>query len=163
MKSAHRQAARAKRAELPKFWRAPLPAVKKLDCKLIHWDLVDRFANGTATKDDLWDWIETGLTYSQIMTLLAADGMTFTDEAQIAIAAQLDTYEAITARFVRTGRVGFTGPELLTARAAASVMDGLIDLDRHGIAERAAHWSVEVLGRIRREVYRGMDTQGAMQ
>ena len=43
-------AVRAKRAELPKFWRAPLPAVKKLDCKLIHWDLVDRFANGTATK-----------------------------------------------------------------------------------------------------------------
>ncbi len=48
MKSTHRQAARAKRAELPKFWRTPLPAVKKLDCKLIHWDLVDRFANGTA-------------------------------------------------------------------------------------------------------------------
>jgi hypothetical protein len=42
-------------------------------------------------------------------------------------------------------------------------MDGLIDLDRHGIAERAALWSVEVLGRIRCKVYRGMDTQGAMQ
>ncbi len=43
-----------------------------------------------------------------------------------------------------------------TSGAWRNVMDGLIDMDRHGIAERAAYWSIEVLRRIRLNVYRGM-------
>jgi hypothetical protein len=50
-----------------------------------------------------------------------------------------------------TGRVGFNGPELCVARAAAHVMDGLIDIDRHGIAVKAAHWSLAQMDRIERE------------
>jgi hypothetical protein len=55
----------------------------------------------------------------------------------------------VIARFRMTGRVGFNGPELCVARAAAHVMDGLIDIDRHGIAVKAAHWSLEQMDRIR--------------
>jgi len=66
MKTAHRNAARAKRQQLPKFWRGSLNHDQQIDCKLIHWDLIDRFVNGTATSGDLWDWVETGATYSQM-------------------------------------------------------------------------------------------------
>jgi hypothetical protein len=37
------------------------------------------------------------------------------------------------------------------ARAAAHVMDGLIDIARHGIAVKAAHWSLAQMARIERE------------
>ena len=156
MKTAHRNAARAKRqqATLPKFWRPVLSSEVKLDAKVIHWDLVNRISSGAATFDDLRDWIETGLTYSQMMRLLVEDGTEFTVEALDAIAGQIGIYESVIERYGRTGRVGFSGPELLTARAAACVMDGLIDLDRHGIAEQAAHWSVETMRRSRLLAYR---------
>jgi len=141
---------------LPKFWRPAMPASVKLDAKLTHWDLVNRISAGGATTEDLWDWIETGFTYSKMMQLLAEDGSEFTPEAEAAIAEQIASYEGVIARYRKTGRVGFSGPELLVARAAACVMDGLIDMDRHGIAERAAYWSIEVLRRIRLNVYQGM-------
>lgn len=154
MKSAHRAAARAKRQALPKFWRPAMPETAKLDAKLTHWDLVTRISTGTACTDDLWDWIETGFTYSQMMRLLVEDGTEFTPEAMDAIASQIVIYESVIDRYRRTGRIGFSGPELLTARAAACVMDGLIDMDRHGIAERAARWSTETTRRVRLGAYR---------
>lgn len=153
MKTAHRIASRAKRAplpttaDLPKFWRPKITTGQKLDCRVIHWDLIDRFTTGTATVVDLWDWMETGFTYSQLMRLLAQDGTEFTTESMTAIADQLNAYEAIAARYRRTGRVGFSAPELLTARAAAAVFDGLVEMDRHGYADQAARWSIEQMGK----------------
>ena len=158
MKTAHRLASHAKRlnaarinaVDLPKFWKPKLTETQKLDCQLIHWDLISRFTAGTADKGDLWDWAETGLTYSRFMYLIYQDGTQFTPEAQQAVDEQLQSYEAVIGRFMRTGRVGFTGAELLIARAAASVFDGLVALDRNGFADQAAHWSVEQMrgGRV---------------
>jgi hypothetical protein len=51
-------------------------------------------------------------------------------------------------RFRTTGRVGFNGAQLLTARAAAEVMDQLIELDRFGFAVRAALWSAAQMERL---------------
>jgi len=152
MKTAHRTASHAKRqhlSQLPKFWLPKLDAGQQLDAKLIHWDLVDRFTSGTATHVELWDWIETGFTYSQIMRLLHEDGTEFPHEALQALAEQLDSYPAVIARYRTTGRVGFNGAQLNIARAAAHVMDGLIDMDRHGIAQKAALWSIEQMAKIR--------------
>lgn len=147
MKTAHRRAAHAKR-ELPKYWRAPLTADQVATCQLAHWDLLDRFTGGTATSEDLLDWIETGFTYSELMRLLEADGTPFTEEAKGAIAEQLETYTGVLERFRTTGRVGFNGAQLLTARAAAEVMDQLIELDRFGFAVRAAQWSTAQMERL---------------
>ena len=133
---------------LPKFFRPKLTQSQQTDAKLIHWDLIDRFTSGAATADDLWDWMETGLTYSQMMMLLAADGVEFTGEAQQALADQLLSYSSVVNRFIRTGRAGFAASELLAARAAAHVMDELIEMDRHGIAERAALWSSAQMERL---------------
>lgn len=147
MKTAHRLASRQKRAALaapaalPKFWRPKTTPGQQLTCKVIHWDLIEHITHGTATRTELWDWMETGFTYSQLMRLLAQDGTEFTPEAIAAVQEQIDSHDAIAQRFQRTGRVGFTGPELLTARAAAEVFTDLIALDRNGYAEQAAIWS----------------------
>lgn len=135
---------------LPKFWRPKISPAQVLDARIVHNDLVNRLATGTATVSDLWDWMETGFTYTQMMRMLAADGVQFTDEAMNALALQLETYGPICERLRRTGRAGLSGPELQIARQAAAVMDELIGMDRHGIAERAALWSTEQMARIRR-------------
>lgn len=139
-------------ATLPKFWRPKISANQMLDARIVHNDLVNRLATGAASVGDLWDWMETGFTYSQMMRMLADDGVQFTDEAVAAIAQQLETYGSICARLRRAGRAGLSGPELQIAKEAAAVMDELIGMDRHGIAERAALWSLEQMATIRRAV-----------
>lgn len=148
MRTAHRIASHAKRAEPSKFWQPAITAAQVSTCKLAHWDLIDRFTGGRATQADLLDWIETGFTYSELMRLLEADGMPFTEEAKAAIAEQLESYTGVLERFRTTGRVGFNGAQLLTARAAAEVMDQLIELDRFGFAVRAALWSTAQMARL---------------
>lgn len=140
---------RSKHAMLPKFWRPKLDERTVRTAKLAHHDLVYRLETGTASQEDLWDWMETGFTYSQMFRLLHEDGVEFTPEAEMAIAAQLDTYPAVCARYRRTRRVGLTGPELQIARDAAGVFDGLMDLDRHGIAVAAVEWSNQQMATIR--------------
>lgn len=149
MKTAHRRAAHAKRDMLPKFWQPKLTPDQASTCELVHWDLITRFTSGTATSDDLWDWIETGLTYSEMMRLLEADGTPFTEEAKVAILEQLESYTGVIERYRTTGRVGFNGAQLLTARAAAEVMDSLITMDRFGFAVRAAEWSTAKMEALR--------------
>lgn len=134
---------------MPKFWRPKLSAKQVIDAKIIHWDLITRFVNGTATKTDLWDWIETGYTYTQIMQLHMDDGTEFAPEAIAAISDQIDIYQSVIARYRTTGRVGFSGPELQTARLAAQVMDELLHIDRNGIAVRAGQWAVRQMDKIR--------------
>ena len=152
MNTAQRQASHNKRqylGQLPKFWQPKIDATQALDCKIVHWDLVDRFASGTADKADMWDWMETGFTYACIMQLHQKDGTDFTPEAVDALVEQIAIYASVTARYRTTGRVGFSGPELCVARAAAYVMDDLIDIDRHGIAVKAAQWAIVQMTRIR--------------
>lgn len=139
---------RRPRAPLPKFWRPKLAAPQRDLCRTIHWDLIDRFTTGTADRDALWDWMETGLTYHQFMRYLEMDGTQFIPEAMEAVVEQLAIYEHVVARFARTGRVGFSAPELLVARAAAMVFDSLLDLDRYGLFEKAAIWSTEQMQKV---------------
>lgn len=136
-------------AALPKFWRKKVTATQQLDCQVIHWDQITRFTTGTADSADLWDWIETGLTYQKMMQLLQADGIDFTAEAQDALASQLGTYASVIDRYRCTRRVAFAAQEYLIAKAAASVMDGLIAMDRNGIAVQAGHWAIEQMNRLR--------------
>lgn len=137
-------------SRLPKFWRPKLAPERIQTCQIVHRDLVTRFTDGTATRDDLWDWMETGFTYSQMMRLLHEDGERFTDEAEACLARQLAIYPDVSARYRRTGRVGLSGPELQIAKDAADVMDALIAMDRHSIAERAALWSTRQMEKLRR-------------
>ena len=138
--------------QMPKFWRPKLAPSQCLDAKIIHWDLIDRFTSGSADKNNLWDWIETGYTYCKLIELHQADGTPFTDEAIEAVAAQIGIFNSVIERYKATGRVAFNGPEICIARAAATVFDGLIDIDRNGIAVKAGQWAVQIMDAIR-----GMD------
>ena len=133
---------------LPKFWRPKVTAAVKLDSQLAHWQMITAFVEGKADATLLQEWIDTGFTYSQMMHLLHADGTEFTKVAEHALVDQLEIYDAIIKRHRATGRVAFTGPELVIARAAAEVMDALIQMDRHGIALKAAIWTTEQSARL---------------
>jgi len=133
---------------LPKYWRPKLKPAVQTTAQIAHWDLVHDFTHGRATRTTLLEWIATGLTYSQMMRLLAQDGEQFTREAEQAMTDQLESYPGIKARYESTGRVGFNAAELNTARAAAHVMDTLITMDRHGIALKAVDWSNRQMDRI---------------
>lgn len=135
--------------ELPRFFRPKLKPADQLRAGIIHWDLITRFVDGSATHEILWDWIETGLTYCQMMQLLTADGLAFEPAAVEALNAQIESYDGVIARFRATGRVGFSAAELATARAAALVMDGLLTLDRNGIADQAGRWAVAQMQALR--------------
>lgn len=135
--------------QIPKFWQPKLAKHQCLDAKIIHWDLIDRFSQGAANKNDLWDWIETGYTYCKMIELHQKDGTVFTQESIEAVSNQIDIYESVIERYKRTGRVGFSAQELIVARAAASVFDSLIDIDRNGIAVCASKWSVQIMHTIR--------------
>lgn len=152
MNTAHRTASHQKRQyenQLPKFWRPKLAPDQCLDAKIIHWDLISRFTDGSANDGDLWDWIETGYTYKMMMILYSQDGIAFTPEAVAAIDEQIDIYGSVISRYRKTHRVAFSGVELCIARAAANIMDSLLGIDRHGIAAKAGQWAVVQLGRIR--------------
>lgn len=136
---------------VPKFWQPKLPASTKMTVQVIHWDLLQRFTDGTATETELWDWIETGLTYTHMAQLLVQDGVAVSPEAQAAIAEQLATYDSVVARFKKSGRVGFSPPEYLAARAAVQSMDTIIHLDRHGAGLRAALQSSAQMPAIRKK------------
>lgn len=145
MNTSHRKASHAKRstrATLPKFWRPKLDADQVVSCKVAHWDLLARFTSGNATEHDLWDFVHTGLTYSELMRLLEEDGTPFTEEAKAAITEHLETFAGVINRFRTTGRIGFNSEQLLAARAAAEVMDQLIEMDRFGFAVRATEWAM---------------------
>ena len=133
---------------LPKFWRPKVTAAVKLDSQLAHWQMITAFVDGKADATTLQDWIDTGFTYSQMMHLLHADGTEFTEAAEHALVDQLEIYDAVIKRHRATGRIAFTGPELAVARAAAEVMDALIQMDRHGIALKAAIWTTEQSARL---------------
>lgn len=134
---------------LPKFWQPKVAPSVTTVVQIYHWDYIDKFARGTADATLMWEWIEAGLTYSEMMRLLMADGIEFTEAAKSAIVNQLGIQPNVRARFIQTGRVGFSGSELAIARVAASVMDQLIAMDRHGIAWAARQWSNAQLRKLK--------------
>lgn len=149
MNTQHRKASHAKRATLPKWFRPKLDADQIVSCKVAHWDLLGRFTSGQATEHDLWDFIHTGLTHSELMRLLEEDGTPFTEEAKAAITEHLETFPGILDRYRTRGRIGFDSTQLLAARAAAEVMDQLIEMDRFGFAVRATEWAMEKTNAMR--------------
>ena len=139
---------------MPKWWRPKMPTEQSITAKIVHWDLLDRITKGQATYEDMWSWMETGYTNTKLMQLLHADGVEFSDESTQALVDQLEIYASVAERFKKTGRVGFSGPELLIARAACFVMDDLMDRDRHGCAARAAVWSFKLMEEIKCSHYK---------
>lgn len=135
------QARRESLALIPKFWQPKAAPSRQLTTSIYHWDILSKFTSGEADAQAMWDWIEAALVYSEMTRRFVAEGVPVTDEAVTAIDEQLQIVGAVIDRFAATGRVGFSGTELLIARAAGHVMDQLIAADRHGIAWHSIMWA----------------------
>ena len=145
-----RYAVRALQQPIPKFFQPRLDAQQTTDCRIIHWDLIGRINSGQADSSDLWDWIETGLTYHRMMQLLGKEGVVFLPEALHAVTNQMAAIEAVIARYQQLGKVEFNAEELAIARSAAQVFDRLLELDKNGSAIRAAQWSNRQMEQLHR-------------
>ncbi len=133
---------------MPKWMRPKLSAAEQTRCKFAHINLIERFTNGSATKQDMLDWICNALTYGRMVLLLEKDGMEIEDMAKHVFVEQVLVIDPLVDRYRLHGRVGFSGPELEVARTAAGLMDQVIELDRHGIAAAAGAWAVAQMHRI---------------
>ena len=135
------QARRESLALIPKFWQPKAAPSRQLTTSIYHWDILSKFATNEADAQTMWAWVEAALVYSEMTRRFVAEGVPVTDEAIQAIDEQLEIVAQVIDRFAVTGRVGFSGTELLIARAAGHIMDQLIAADRHGIAWHSIMWA----------------------
>lgn len=125
----------------------PLDLVEKLpdsdlvSLEIAHADALHELTLGQPTAQTLWDWVSNVLTWSRAADLMAL--------GQDEMAEQLALCMSLIDRFKRTGRVGFSGPELHLARHGVDVMDALASQTTRAVARQAALWSEEQLARLR--------------
>lgn len=147
MKTATRPAYKA-RPNIPKFFQPKVKPDVALTCKVVHWDLITDMLYGKSTAFALEHWMEAGLTYLQMMRLLADDGEKFTPESYADMDALMKLIPVVVDRHNLTKHVYLNETELVIARAGANLMDQLISMDRHGIAWSARQWSDAQILRI---------------
>jgi hypothetical protein len=117
----------------PRGLRPKLDRGQLRDLALAHIANLDAIARGQADATTLWHAVEAAFTWSRVAQLL--------DIGQDEMAAQLHMLEAVLARYRRTGRVGFAGPEYQRAKDGVDVMDELARLVDLPTALAAVAWS----------------------
>lgn len=126
------------RQSIPKMFSAlkakldavPLQAPTRTALSTLHWEQIDAIAKGHADEDVLWTWVESSLTWHNAATA-TGNGIPEMDEA-------LGLCSRLIERFVRTGRVAFSGPDYQAAKDAADVMDQLAEITPFIVARAAA-------------------------
>lgn len=113
-------------ALLPKFCQPKATLSRQLTTSIYHWDVIGQFAQGQADAQTVWAWAESALVYSEMTRRFVTEGVPVTNEAVAAIDEQLDAVYALIGRFKNNGRTEMTDAELAAARAAAHVMDQLM-------------------------------------
>ncbi len=125
----------------PPGLRPKLTKGQVLDLGLCHLANVDAIARGEGTPDILWQMLGGALTWLFAAEILSKrDADTYAEALRVmqaAVAACKDMAD----RYRRTGRVAFTGPELLMAREAVQWMDALAEVVDKDVAIAAAEMS----------------------
>lgn len=129
----------------PRGLRPTLAPDQVRDLALCHLVNVDAIASGQADADTLWQWAGGVLTWSRVAELSPA----WDDSAREQIKAGLDLVQAVADRWIRTGRVGFSGAELVAARQLVELQDAMAEAVDRPTAIRAADWSEATLNRVR--------------
>lgn len=130
----------------PRGLRPKLSADQLRDLSMAHHSNLDAMAKGEADSTILWQWVGGCLTWSRVAQALRAG------EPEMVL--QLGLVDAVVDRFVRTGRVGFSGPEYQLAKDGVIVMDLLAsEVDAYS-AGLAADWSELEIGRRAKAVTR---------
>lgn len=122
-----------------------LLSVKQIQAiRLAHNSTLDALHAGDATEATLWDWVESGLTWSRTSQLLG--------EGEPEMDQQLELMLSVLERYGRTGRIALKGDEYERARRGVVVMDLLADKVSDVIASEAALWSKAHLDEIKARV-----------
>ncbi|MBL0720223.1 hypothetical protein JI742_10005 [Piscinibacter sp. Jin2] len=129
----------------PRGLRPTLAPDQVRDLALCHLVHVDAIASGQADAETLWQWAGGVLTWSRVAELSPS----WDDSAREQMKAGLDLVQAVADRWIRTGRVGFTGPELVAARQLVELQDAMAEAVDRPTAIRAADWSEATLSRVR--------------
>jgi hypothetical protein len=124
----------------PRGLRPKLDKLQKSDLSLVHHHNLDLIARGQADEAVLWDWVGGCLTWSRTAELLQLGVPEMAD--QVALAMRL------VARYHRTGRVAFNGPDYQLAKAGTIVMDLLAEATDQATASAAADWSERKIGQM---------------
>lgn len=129
----------------PRGLRPTLAPAQVRDLALCHLVNVDAIAAGQADAETLWQWAGGVLTWSRVAELSPA----WHDDVRQLMAAGLDLVQAVADRWIRTGRVGFSGLELTQARLLVELQDAMAEAVDRVTAIRAAEWSEDTLNRVR--------------
>jgi hypothetical protein len=129
----------------PRGLRPILAPDQVRDLALCHLVNVDAIATGQADVETLWQWAGGVLTWSRVAEMSPA----WEDYARQLMAAGLGLVQSVADRWIRTGRVGFSGLELTQARLLVELQDAMAEAVDRVTAVRAAEWSEDTLNRVR--------------
>jgi hypothetical protein len=144
---------RITRAALPpKGLRIMLKPETRRALAIAHHTHVDLVARGQATIDTVWEMAAAALGWLRMAQAL--------EMGEPEMHADIDVLMALLQRWERTGRVGYSGPELQQARAGLEVVDELARLIDWPTACAAINWAEDKVNAIRdaREKARAQET-----
>lgn len=130
-------------ARLPRGLRPRLDRTQIIDLALAHTTNHDLIRTGQADEAVLWQWVGGMLTWYRVAVLLGL--------GEPEMQQQLLLAEAVLQRYGRTGKVGFSGPELQLSADGVQVMDELAAAVDQPTASAAADWSEALVQRMAAE------------
>jgi hypothetical protein len=137
------------RALLPKHCQPKATKSHQLTTSIYHYEVLNKFTGDEADKQDLWDWVQIALVYSEMTRRLIVDGVKVTDEAVEAMDKQLLQVVQMIERFKQTGRISMLNGELENSRSALHVMDQLIAADKYAIAWHSHEWAKTEIAKMK--------------
>lgn len=126
----------------PKGLRIMLKPSTVRELLIAHHNHFDDVIHGRATIDTVWQMAGAALGWSKIAESL---GM-----GEPEMARELTMINSMIGRWERTGKVGFSGPELQTARDSFDVLEQLAQAVDWITACAAVDWAEARINRIRR-------------
>lgn len=127
-------------ARLPRGLRPRLDRSQVIDLALAHNTNHGLICAGQADEAVLWQWVGGMLTWYRVAVLLGL--------GEPEMRAQLELCESVLHRYGRTGRVGFSGPELQASADGVQVMDQLAAKVDQPTAAAAADWSEALINQL---------------
>lgn len=130
-------------ARLPRGLRPKLDRGQITSLAIAHTINHDLIRTGQADEAVLWQWVGGMLTWYRVAVLLGL--------GEPEMRAQLLLCEAVLHRYGRTGRIGFSGPDLQASAEGVNVMDQLAAAVDQPTASAAADWSEALINRMAQE------------
>lgn len=127
----------------PKGLRIMLKPSTVRELLISHHENFDDMTNGRATIETVWQMAGAALGWAKIAQALGL--------GEPEMARELSMINSVLARWERTGAVGFSGPELQTARDSFDVLEQLANSVDWMTAYAAVDWAEDRINAIRQQ------------